>query len=102
MLHTFLCSEIKLRFAYVERSPHIYLDYFLKGKGVQKSWSLLKKEVLKVQVQSIATSCKMSPQERVTAWMNMELFLRLQEKKKKNLSPVEEGTGNSGRVQRSC
>ena len=43
---------------------------------------LFKKEVLKVQEQAVPLSCKMSQRGRRPAWMNRELFLRLQEKKR--------------------
>ena len=43
---------------------------------------LFKKVVLKVQEQAIPLSHKMSRRGRRPAWMNRELFLRLQEKKR--------------------
>jgi len=43
---------------------------------------LLKKEVLKAQELAIPLSFKMNWQERRPVWMNRELFLRLQEKKR--------------------
>ena len=55
-------------------------DSVLESKGVQDGWSLFKKEVLKAQEQAVPLSCKMSPWGRL-AWMNRELFLRLQKKK---------------------
>ena len=57
-------------------------DSALESKGVQDGWSLFKKEVLKAQEQAVPLSCKMSQQVRRLAWMNRELFLRLQEKKR--------------------
>ena len=72
----------------------------LESKGVQDDWLLFKKEVLKAQEQAVPLSRKMSRRGRRPAWMNRELFLRLQEKE--NLPPVEEGTGNPERIQRSC
>ena len=53
----------------------------LESKGVQDGWLPFKKEVLKVQEQAVPLSCKMS-QHRRPVWMNRELFLRLQEKKR--------------------
>ena len=55
-------------------------DLVLKGKGVQEGWTLLKKEVLKLQKQAIPLCLKMSWQVRRPAWMSKELFLSLQEK----------------------
>jgi len=49
----------------------------LEGNGVQKGWTLLKKEVLKVQEQAVPLSCKMSWWGRRPGWMNGELFLKL-------------------------
>ena len=43
---------------------------------------LFKKEVLKAQEQAVPLSRKMSRYGRRPAWMNRELFLRLQEKKR--------------------
>ena len=43
---------------------------------------LFKKKVLKAQEQAVPLSCKMSWGGRRPAWMNRELFLRLQEKKR--------------------
>ena len=43
---------------------------------------LFKKEVLKAQEQAVPLSCKMSWRGRRPEWMNRELFLRLQEKKR--------------------
>ena len=54
----------------------------LESKGVQDGWLLFKKEVLKVQEQAVPLSHKMSGHGRRLAWMNRELFLRLQEKKR--------------------
>ena len=54
----------------------------LESKGVQDGWLIFKKEVLKVQEQAVTVSCKMSRRGRRPAWMNRELFLRLQEKKR--------------------
>ena len=54
----------------------------LESKGVQDGWLLFKKEVLKAQEQAVPLSCKMSRQRRRPEWMNRELFLRLQEKKR--------------------
>ena len=73
----------------------------LESKGVQDGWLLFKKEVLKAQEQAVPLSRKMSRRRRRPAWMNRELFLRLQEKKE-NLPPVEEWMGNPERIQRSC
>ena len=42
----------------------------------------LKKEVLKVQEQAIPLHLKVSQRGRRLMWMNGELFLRLQEKKR--------------------
>jgi len=39
-------------------------DLALKGKGVQEHWSLLKKEVLKLQEQAFLLCCKVSQQGR--------------------------------------
>lgn len=57
-------------------------DSALESKGVQDGWALFKKEVLKAQEQAVPLSCKMSRCGRRPAWMNRELFLRLQEKKR--------------------
>lgn len=57
-------------------------DSVLRGKGVQEGWLLLKKEVLKAQEQAISLCCKMSWRGRRLVWMNKELFLKLQEKKR--------------------
>ena len=54
----------------------------LDSKGVQDGWLLFKKEVLKAQEQDVPLSRKMSWHRRRPAWMNRELFLRLQEKKR--------------------
>ena len=54
----------------------------LVSKGVQESWLLFKKEVLKAQEQAVPLSCKMSQRGRRPAWMNRELLLRLREKKR--------------------
>ena len=54
----------------------------LESKGVQDGWLLFKKEVLKAQEQAVPLSRKMSRCGRRPAWMNRELFLRLQEKKR--------------------
>uniref|UniRef100_A0A8C2SLP0 Reverse transcriptase domain-containing protein n=1 Tax=Coturnix japonica TaxID=93934 RepID=A0A8C2SLP0_COTJA len=54
----------------------------LANKGVQDGWLLLKKEVLKAQEQAVPLSRKMSWWGRRPTWMNRELFLRLQEKKR--------------------
>ena len=54
----------------------------LESKGVQDGWLLFKKEVLKVQEQAVPLSRKMSQHGRRLMWMNRELFLRLQEKKR--------------------
>ena len=67
----------------------------LASKGVQESWLLFKKEVLRAQEQAVPLSCKMSRRGRRPACMNRELFLRLREKKRIYLPPVERGTGNS-------
>ena len=75
-------------------------DSLLKGKWVQEGWLLLRKEVLKVQKQAIALCHEMSWRGIRLVWMNMEFSWAPGEKE--NLSPMEEGTGNSGRVQRSC
>ena len=50
----------------------------LESKGVQDGWLLFKKEVLKAQEQAVPLSHKMSQCGRRPAWMNRELFLRLQ------------------------
>jgi len=57
-------------------------DSVLKGKEVWEGWSLLKKEDLKGQEKAIPLCCKMSWRGRRPVWMNRELFLRLQEKKR--------------------
>ena len=57
-------------------------DSVLESKGVQDGWLLFKKEVLKAQEQAVPLSHKMSRRGRRPAWMNRELFLRLQEKKR--------------------
>jgi len=62
--------------------------------------SFLNKEGSDAQEQAVPLCHKMSQQGRRPAWMNRESFLRLQEKN--SLPPVEEGMGNSWRVQRSC
>ena len=54
----------------------------LESKGVQDGWLLFKKEVLKVHEQAVPLSRKMSRRGIRLAWMNRELFLRLQEKKR--------------------
>ena len=54
----------------------------LESKGVQDGWLLFKKEVLKAQEQAVPLSCKMSRCGRRPVWMNRELFLRLQGKKR--------------------
>ena len=54
----------------------------LESKGVQGGWLLFKKEVLKVQEQAVPLRHKMSRRGRRSVWMNRELFLRLQEKKR--------------------
>ena len=54
----------------------------LGSKGVQDGWLLFKKEVSKAQEQAVALSRKMSQHRRRPVWMNRELFLRLQEKKR--------------------
>lgn len=69
-------------------------DSILKSKGIWEGWMLLKKEVLKMQEQTVPLCCKMNLPGRILAWMNRECFLRLQEKK-------EERTGNLGGEQRS-
>ena len=48
---------------------------------MQDGWLLFKREVLKAQEQAVPLSRKMSWRRR-PAWMNRELFLRLQEKKR--------------------
>jgi len=50
----------------------------LKGKGVQKGWTFLKREILKAQEQAIPECHKMSCWERRPIWLNRELLLRLQ------------------------
>ena len=54
----------------------------LESKGVQDGWLLFKKEVLKAQEQADPLRRKMNQCGRRLAWMNRELFLRLQEKKR--------------------
>ena len=72
-------ADIELSSTQVVRLPR---DSVLKGKGVQEGWLLLKKEVLKAQEQAISLCCKMSWWGRRLVWMNKELFLKLQEKKR--------------------
>ena len=54
----------------------------LESKRVQDGWLLFRKEVLKAQEQAVPLSRKMSRRRRRPVWMNRELFLRLQEKKR--------------------
>lgn len=72
-----------------------------KGKGIQEAWVLLKKEVSKAREQTVPESHKASRRGRRPTWVNQELLLRLQEKKKK-VYILEEGTAYLGQLQRSC
>ena len=56
-------------------------DSVLKGKEVQEGRMLLKKEVLRMQEQAVSLCHKMSRWGRRPAWMNREVFLKLQEKR---------------------
>ena len=58
------------------------LDLLLKGRGVQEAWTLLKMEILKTQEQVVPECRKASRRGRRPVWMNWELFLRLQKKKR--------------------
>lgn len=53
-----------------------------KGEGVQEAWTLLKMEILKAQEQAVPECCKVSRRGRILLWMNWELLLRLQKKKR--------------------
>ena len=57
-------------------------ESLLKDKGVQETWTLLKTEIFKVQEQAVPESHKVSQRGRRPAWMNQELSLKLQEKKR--------------------
>ncbi len=81
----------------VERVPW---ETVLRGKGVQEGWTFFKKEVLKVQEQAVPICHKKNGRGRRPAWLNGELLLGLR-KKKESLPLVEEGAGNSRRVQGS-
>ena len=76
-------------------------DSDLKGKGVQEGWSLLKREVLKVQEQAIPP---VPQDELVGKKTNVDEQGAFPEApgEKENLLSMEEGKGNSSRVQRSC
>ncbi|GAB0187132.1 mitochondrial enolase superfamily member 1 [Grus japonensis] len=53
----------------------------LKGKGVQEGYAFLKKEILKVQEQTVPMCQKTSCQGRRSAWLNRELGLELRKKR---------------------
>jgi len=57
-------------------------ESLLKGKGVQEAWMLLKMEILKAQEQAVSECCTVSRRGRRPVWMNRELLLRLQKKKR--------------------
>ena len=82
----------------VGRAPR---DSDLKGKGVQEGWSLLKREVLKAQEQAIPP---VPQDELVGKKTNVDEHGAFPEApgEKESLPPVEEGIGNSRRLQRSC
>ncbi|GAB0210334.1 hypothetical protein GRJ2_003499200 [Grus japonensis] len=82
----------------VERVPW---ETVLKGKGVQEGWAFFKKEVLKAQEQAVPMCHKMNQRGRHPAWLNRELWLGLRGKKE-SLPLLEEGAGNSRRIQGSC
>ena len=63
----------------VDRVPW---EAVLKGKGVQEGWAFFKKEILKAQEQAIPMCRKTSQRGRRSAWLNRELWLELQEKKR--------------------
>ncbi|GAB0203778.1 hypothetical protein GRJ2_002843400 [Grus japonensis] len=73
----------------------------LKGKGVQEGWTLVQKEILKAQEQAVPMCQKTSWQGRRLAWLNRAALAGTQDKKE-SLWPLEEGTGNSGGLQRCC
>ena len=57
-------------------------ESLLKGRGVQEAWMLLKMEILKAQEQAVPKCCKASCRGRRPVWVNWELLLRLQKKKR--------------------
>ena len=76
-------------------------DSDLKGKGVQEGWSLLKREVLKVQEQAIPPV----PQDELVgkkAGVDEQRAFPEASGEKENLLPMEERTDNLVRIQRSC
>ena len=75
-------------------------DSILDSKGVQDSWSLFKKEFLKVQEQDVPET-QNEPAEKKTGVDEHGVF-PVAPGEKEDLLPVEEGIGNSERVQRSC
>lgn len=79
----------------VEKDP---LDAVLKGKGVQEGWTCFKKEFFSVLKQAILMCQKTSQQGRSSAWMNRALAGTQGE----SASSLEEGPGNSGRLQGCC
>ena len=57
-------------------------ESLLKGKGVWKAWMFLKMEILKAQEQAVPECPKASRRGRRPVWMNQELLLRLQKKRR--------------------
>ena len=57
-------------------------ESFLKGKGVQEAWTLLKMKILRAQDQVVPECCKVSCRGKRPVWMNRELLLRLRKKKR--------------------
>jgi len=74
-------------------------DSILDSKGVQDSWSLFKKEFLKVQEQDVPET-QNEPAGKKTGVDEQGAILETP-REKENLPPVEEGMGNSERIQ-SC
>ena len=58
------------------------LESLLKGKVVQEAWMLLKMEILNAKEQAVPECPKASRQGRRPMWMNRELLLRLQKKRR--------------------
>ena len=63
----------------VERIPW---ETVLKVKGIQEALTFFKKEVLKVQVQTVPTCRKTNQRGRRPAWLNTEFLLGLREKRR--------------------
>ena len=72
-------ADLELFRTLVGRVPR---EAVLKGRGVQESWALLKKEIFKAQEQSAFMCPKTSQCGRRLAWLNRELLLELRKKKK--------------------